>query len=106
MVDYAAKNAANPPYISIISALPVPPAELLQSIQYNWAYQFAYSTEMRLAFEGLVNLIPMCHTEILAQEGIFKESPIYLSQQFKPFEHKTEIIFMQRFLQNIHHNLH
>lgn len=66
---------------------------------------YTFSSEMLLACEGLLNTIPMCHTELFSEDNVFKEIPIYLSQQFKPFEHKSEVVFVQRFLQKIQLNL-
>lgn len=74
----------------------------------NWinSDKFVYSNEVRLAFEGLLHIIPMMHTELFLQDNqSFDELPLHLSQQFKPFEHTSELYFMQKLLTNIHHNL-
>lgn len=74
----------------------------------NWinSEDFIYSNEIRLAFEGLLQLIPMLNLELFSRNNQNSaELPMYLSQQFKPFEHTSEVLFMQKLINNIEYNL-
>lgn len=74
----------------------------------NWinSEYFVYSNELKLALEGLLSVVPILHMDLFIQHNkASMDLPVYLSQQFKPFEHKSEVIFMQNLLNNIDNNL-
>ena len=67
--------------------------------------QFKYSSEIFLCFDGLLNFIPLSHEDLFKNYNKLNQETAYLSQKFKPFEHKSEIVSVQTFLDNIEINL-